>query len=141
MIPEELIQLIKVQWAVLHAHILHNGSTYTHDSTHVGNSLILYYPGGVKSMQPAPGIIKFIFETQQGVAFAVQCHLPLHSYPDPFCHYPHFPACLYSSVLSDHLEIVMPEWVVSHFVQWNFSVQHIVVVSLCQVCHPIFDIL
>ncbi|KAG2065456.1 hypothetical protein BDR04DRAFT_1121828 [Suillus decipiens] len=88
MIPEELIWLIKVQWAVLHARILHNGSTYTHDSTHVGNSLILYYPGGVKSMQPAP-------------------------------------------VLSDHLEIVMPEWVVSHFAWWNFSAQHIVAVSLC----------
>lgn len=140
-IPEELFRLIKVQRAVLHARILHNGSTYTRDSTHVGNSLILYYPGSVKSVQPTPGIIKFIFETQQGVAFAVRCHLPLHSYPDPFRYYPHFPAHLYSSVLSDHLEIVMPEWVVSHFARWNFSAQHIVAVSLCRVRPPLFDML
>jgi hypothetical protein len=84
-------------------------------------------------MQPTPGIIRYIFEGEQGVHFAVQRHLPLHSPPDPFCHYPHFPARLYSSALAENLEIVMPEWVVSHFMRWNFSPRQIVAVSLCPV--------
>ncbi|KAG1849593.1 hypothetical protein C8R48DRAFT_567569, partial [Suillus tomentosus] len=110
------------------------GTIYTHDSTHVGNSLILYHPDGIRNVQPTPGIIKYIFETEQVVGFGVRRYLPLYSHPDPFRHYPHFPARLYSSVLADHLETVKPEWVVSHFAHWNFSPQHIVVVSLCRVC-------
>ncbi|KAG1866120.1 hypothetical protein F4604DRAFT_1928133 [Suillus subluteus] len=130
--PEDLRQLIHVRQVVLHARTLHEGSIYTRDSTHVGNSLIFYYPSGVRNAQPVPGIIKYIFEKEQGVRFAVQRHLPLHSHPDPFRHYPHFPARLYSSALADNLEIVMLGWVVSHFVRWNFSPHHIVAVSLCR---------
>ncbi|KAG2146367.1 hypothetical protein DEU56DRAFT_731602, partial [Suillus clintonianus] len=133
-IPEDLHRLIQVRRAVLHARTLHEGSIYTRDSTHVGNSLVLYYPGGIKNVQPTPGIIKYIFEMKGVVGFAVQRHLPQYSRPDPFRHYPHFPARLYSSALADHLETVMPDWVVSHFARWNFSTQHIVAVSLCQVC-------
>jgi hypothetical protein len=129
-IPEDLRQLIRVQRAVLHARILHGGSIYTRDSTHVGNSLILYYPGGIRNVQPMPGIIKYIFKTEQGVGFAMLHHLPLKSHLDPFRHYPHFPAWLYLLALPDHLEIVIPEWVVSHFTRWIFSTQHIVAVSL-----------
>ncbi|KAG2135317.1 hypothetical protein DEU56DRAFT_737983, partial [Suillus clintonianus] len=128
--PSDLIQ---VRRAVLHARILHEGSTYTRDSTHVGNSLILYYPGGLRSVEPTPGTIKYIFETERGVCFAVRHHLPSHSHSDPFRHYPHFPARLFSSALAEHLTIVMPEWVVSHFARWNFSPQHIVAVSLSRV--------
>jgi hypothetical protein len=131
--PEDLRQLIHVRRVVLHARTLHGGSVYTRHSTHVGNSLILFYPSGARDMQPTPGIIRYIFEGEQGVHFAVQRHLPLHSHPDPFRHYPHFPARLYSSALAENLEIVMPEWVVSHFVRWNFSPRQIVAVSLCPV--------
>ncbi|KAG2079398.1 uncharacterized protein F5147DRAFT_785098 [Suillus discolor] len=133
--PEDLRKLIHVRRVVLHARTLYGGSIYTRYSTHVGNSLILYYPSGARNMQRTPGIIKYIFEMEQGVRFAVQRHLPLDSHPDLFRHYPHFPACLYSSALAENLEIVMPEWVVSHFMRWNFSARHIVVVSLCLV-HP-----
>jgi hypothetical protein len=73
------------------------------------------------------------------VGFAVRQHLPLHSYPDPFRHYPDFPAQLHSSALADHLEVVMPEWVVSHFARWRFSPQHIVALSLCRVRIPLSD--
>ncbi|KAG1728750.1 uncharacterized protein EDB91DRAFT_1060347, partial [Suillus paluster] len=114
------------------ARIIYKGSIYARESTHVGNSLILYYPDGVMHTQ-TPGTIKYIFRTEHGVSFAVWCHLPLLSYPDPFRHYPHFLAQLHSSALADHLEVVMPEWVVSHFTRWNFSPQHIIAVSLCRV--------
>ncbi|KAG1803840.1 uncharacterized protein HD556DRAFT_1217515, partial [Suillus plorans] len=98
--------------------------------THVGNSLILYYSNGVMHTQ-TPVVIKYIFRTEHGVGFAVRRHLPLQSsYLDLFRHYPYFPAQLYSSVVADHLEVVMPEWIVSHFARWNFSPQHIVAVSL-----------
>ncbi|KAG1851070.1 hypothetical protein DFJ58DRAFT_661781 [Suillus subalutaceus] len=96
------------------------GSIYTHDSTHVGNSLILYYHGGIRNVPPTLGIIKYIFEMERVVGFAVRRYLPLYSHPNPFRHYPYFPAHLYSSVLIDHLETVKPEWVVSHFARWNF---------------------
>ncbi|KAG1837606.1 hypothetical protein C8R48DRAFT_568445, partial [Suillus tomentosus] len=132
-IPADLRQLIQVRRAVLHARTLHEGSIYTRDSTHVGNSLILYYPGGIRNVQPTPGIIKYIFEMERVVGFAVRRYLPLHSHPDPFRHYPYFPARLYSSTLAEHLETVKPEWVVTHFARWNFSPQHIVAVSLSSV--------
>lgn len=132
-IPEDLRQLIQLRRAVLHARTFHEGSIYTRDSTHVGNSLILYYPDGLRNVQPIPGTIKYIFETERGVCFAMQHHLPSDSHSDPFRHYPHFPARLFSSALTQHLTIVMPEWVVSHFARWNFSAQHIVVVSLSRV--------
>ncbi|KAG1836959.1 hypothetical protein DFJ58DRAFT_615406, partial [Suillus subalutaceus] len=115
--------------AVLHARVTYKGSIYTRESTHVGNSLVLYYPDGVMHTQ-IPGTIRYIFRTKDGLGFAVQHHLPLHSYPDPFRHYPYFPAQLHSSSRADHLEVVRPEWVVSHFARWNFSPQHIVAVSL-----------
>ncbi|KAG1721306.1 uncharacterized protein EDB91DRAFT_1256562 [Suillus paluster] len=102
-IPEDLHRLIQVRRAVLHARTLHKGSIYTRDSTHVGNSLILYYPGCIRNVQPTPGIIKYIFETERVVSFAVRRHLP------QFRHYPHFPARLYFSALADHLETVVPE--------------------------------
>ncbi|KAF8580631.1 hypothetical protein K439DRAFT_1356478, partial [Ramaria rubella] len=35
--------------------------------------------------------------------------------------YPHFPAKLYSSDLSEQLEIVKVNWVVGHFSQWSIS--------------------
>ncbi|KAG0698985.1 hypothetical protein DFH29DRAFT_754443, partial [Suillus ampliporus] len=108
------------------------GSIYARESTHMGNSLILYYPDGIMHTQ-TPGTIKYIFRTEHGVGFAVRHHLLLLSYPDPFCHYPHFPAQLHLSALTDHLEVVMPEWVVLHFAWWNFSPQHIIAVSLCRV--------
>ncbi|KAG1797468.1 uncharacterized protein HD556DRAFT_1441029 [Suillus plorans] len=63
-IPEDLRQLIQLRRAVLHARTLHKGSIYTRDSTHVGNSLILYYPDGLRNVQPIPGTIKYIFETE-----------------------------------------------------------------------------
>ncbi|KAG1905191.1 uncharacterized protein F5891DRAFT_903824, partial [Suillus fuscotomentosus] len=91
---------------VLHARTFHEGSIYTCDSTHVGNSLILYYPDGLRNVQPIPGTIKYIFETERGVCFAVQHHLPSDSHSDPFLHYPHFPARLFSSALTQHLTIV-----------------------------------
>jgi hypothetical protein len=137
-IPDDLHQLIQVRRAILHARTFHEGSIYTRDSTHVGNSLILYYHGGIRNVPPTPGIIKYIFEMERVVGFAVRRYLPLHSHLDPFRHYPYFPARLYSTVLVDHLETVKPEWVVSHFARWNFSPQHIVAVSLCRVCPSLF---
>ncbi|KAG1866853.1 hypothetical protein F4604DRAFT_1585320 [Suillus subluteus] len=139
-IPADLQCLINVHQAVLHAHIIYKGSIYTRESTHMGNSLILYYPDSVMHTQ-IPGTIKYIFRTKHGVGFTVRHYLPLHSsYPDPFRRYPHFPAQLHSLALADHLEVVMPEWVVSHIAQWSFSPQHIIAVSLCCVRVPLSPI-
>src|SRR5215470_16304341 len=53
---------------------------------------------------------------------------------DPFRHYPHFPAKLYSSALSSHLEVVQVDWVTVHFARWQFSQSSAVVLPLWKVC-------
>ncbi|KAG2046250.1 hypothetical protein BDR06DRAFT_977615 [Suillus hirtellus] len=49
--PEDFLKLIHVWRVVLRARALYGGSIYTHYSTHVGNSLILFYPSGTRNMQ------------------------------------------------------------------------------------------
>jgi hypothetical protein len=97
--------------------------------------LIHFYAGGGTASGPIPGSIKYIFKTQGGpFAFAVQRQLPISDGTiDPFEHYPHFPAKLYASQLGDTLEIVKVDWVMSHFVRWDMSRDHAIVLSLSRV--------
>ncbi|KAG2342976.1 hypothetical protein BDR05DRAFT_885235 [Suillus weaverae] len=65
--------------------------------------------------------------------FAVQRYIPLSGrghYVDPFAMYPGFPAKLYSSSVSSHLENMKVAWVVGHFAQWEVSSDQAVVLSL-----------
>ena len=80
------------------------GVSYSRSSTHVGNSLILFYPNGNRLSAPVPGSIKYIYQAEDAFHFAVQHQHPIHgrsSIADAFSAYPHFPAKVYSSNLKN----------------------------------------
>ncbi|KAG6370130.1 hypothetical protein JVT61DRAFT_12430 [Boletus reticuloceps] len=114
------------------------GVVYSRSSTHLGNSLILFYP--TDSSHPIPGCIKYIFEDGGCVWFAVHCHPPAReSTIDPYRHYPYFPARLYAADLSNEIELVSPSQVLSHIVRWRFSEESVVVLALTMVCNHFYS--
>ena len=129
-VPDEPHRFTKKAKVVMHTRLRHHGIIYTISSTHLGNSLILFYLYSNKSKSLIPGCIKFIFEQGQ-LVFAVQRQLEAaQGILDPFEPYPHFLAKLYSSCLSEELEVVHVDWVLCHFARWQISSEHIVVLSL-----------
>ena len=133
-VPQDLYGLIHQHSAVLHAHIKHEGRVYSRSSTHVSNSLIMFYPEGSRMLSPVPGSIKYIYGNDGMLTFAVQRQSTLEErQQDPFSMFPHFPAKLYSSVMLDVLEVVHLSWVVSRFARWAIADDCVVVLSLCRV--------
>ncbi|KAG2091535.1 uncharacterized protein F5147DRAFT_586320 [Suillus discolor] len=130
-VPEDLYTLIRRRKAVLRASLKFDGIIYSRASTHLGNSQILFYPDGDRSLTPVPASIIYIYGTTTGeMSFAVQRHLPLDIHNDPFSMYPDFPAKLYSTNLQSSLEKVKVSWVVGHFARWAVSDSHAVILSL-----------
>ncbi|KAF8953884.1 hypothetical protein BDZ97DRAFT_1678653 [Flammula alnicola] len=113
---------------------------FSHASTHVGNSLILYYPDGDYGATPLPGSIEYIVVTKnKGVVYAVRRQLPAPSGSlDPFRFYPHFLAKTYSTTLSTDLQIIYPEWVISHYARWKLDKDRAVVLTLSRVSPPFY---
>jgi hypothetical protein len=130
--PADLRLLINVEKVTLQARLHHGNVIYARSTTHMGNSLIHFYPVGSTSSHAVPGSIVYIFSTPNcPPSFAVRRQLPLSDGTlDPFRHYPHFPAQLYSSSLATNLELVQVDWVMAHFARWQFSESHAVVLSL-----------
>ncbi|KAG1800473.1 uncharacterized protein HD556DRAFT_1230260 [Suillus plorans] len=120
--------------AILRATLKFEGVIYSRASTHLGNSQILFYPRGDRTLTPVPASIKYIYGTLTGeLLFAAQRHLPLDRHDctiDPFSIYPDFPAKMYSTELESRLENVKVTWVVSHFARWTVSDRHAVILSL-----------
>jgi hypothetical protein len=134
-VPDELRPLAGKATAIMRARLRHRGIIYANSSTHLGNSLVQFYPCGDRSKLPVPGCIKYIFEHDGKMAFAVQRQLDAHhNIVNPFQHYPHFPANLYSSSMCDKLEVVHVDWVMCHFARWQMSPECVVVLSLSRVC-------
>jgi hypothetical protein len=129
--PSDLFPLVNQHSVALHSQFWYKGRRYTKSTTHVGNSLIHFYANGSTSSL-IPGSIKYIYTSPQGsLVFAVQRQLAITDGTlDPFRHYPNFPVQLYSSKLSNTLEIVKPEWLKAHFARWPISEEHAVVLSL-----------
>ncbi|KAG1828002.1 hypothetical protein EV424DRAFT_1304658, partial [Suillus variegatus] len=136
-VPEDLYALIKRHTAVICARLKFDGVFYSRASTHVGNSQIFFYPQGDRLSSPVPGSIQHIYAMPAGeLVFAVCKLLPLDCHDqiiDPFAMYPPFPAKMYSSSFSSHLENVKVSWVVSHFARWVVSTDTVVILSLSRV--------
>lgn len=133
-IPPDLHKLISGHNIILHARHHVNGVMYARRSTHTGNSLVTFYPGGDTSLPAVPGSIKYIFEHNGKISFALQRQCPARNdILDPFRHYPYFPARLYYASLSLELEEVNPSWVVSHYIRWSYSPTFVVVLALSRV--------
>lgn len=130
-VPDDLRHLVSDNKVVLMARHQHGGIRFSRSSTHLGNSLIQFYPAEQTSSETVPGCIKYIYRAQTGVSFAVQRHPDVS--PDtanPWVSYPHFPVRLYSTSLADKLESVKPDQVISHFVRYQLSPEHTLVLSL-----------
>lgn len=132
--PSDLLPLISQRRVVLRARYTFGGVVFSRRSTHIGNSLIMFYPLGNLQYFPVPGSIKYIFEHDGDMYFAVERQLPAsNDTVDPFRHYPHFPAQLYSRRMSETLEMVKVTWVLSHYARWRFSPRCDVVLTLSRV--------
>lgn len=134
--PADLFLLTKLRHTILHARFKSLGVVYSRSATHLGNSLVNFYPSGDKASAPIPGSIKYIYSRDAEICFAVQRQLPCtpsDGVVDPFTHYPHFAAKLYQARVSESLEEVKVGWVSSHFARWNMTANHAVVLSLSKV--------
>lgn len=119
---------------ITRARLRHNGIIYSTSTTHLGNSLVQFYPNGDTALSPVPGCIKYIFSQRNRLYLGIQRQLPLDSpTPDPFALYPQFPAKMYSSRISPSLEQVEVGWIYSHYARWEMSADHAVVLSLNRV--------
>ncbi|KAG1720018.1 hypothetical protein EDB19DRAFT_1918322 [Suillus lakei] len=109
-VPENLYALIKRRTAIICTRLKFDGVIYSRASTHVRNSQIFFYPQGDQLSSPVPGSIQHIYAMPAGeLVFAVHKLLPLDHHDqiiDPFAMYPPFPAKMYSSSFSSHLENV-----------------------------------
>ena len=134
--PAILRCFVKSHKVALRARCSVNQISYCRSSTHVGNSLVMFYPKGDISREPVPGCIEhIIFEPNGEVTFTIRQQLPaLSGFVDPYIEWPYFPARVYSTSLSPQLERVDPEWIVSHYARWAFDKNHAVVFNLSRVC-------
>lgn len=133
--PRELRGLIPDKLIALRARYHYDDVIFSKASTHVGNSLILFYPEGNSTGNPVPGSIKHVIvKTNKEVLYAVRRQLSAPvGIKDPFRFYPHFPAQVYSSSLSSELFLVKPSWVVSHYARWRMDKDRVVVLTLSRV--------
>lgn len=135
-VPCELRQIVTDRKVLLQARIKLSGVFYTTAVTHLGNSLVMFYPNGNMSTSPVPASIKFIFSRGEETLFAVERQLPRSADDDsvdPFSKYPHFPAKLYGSRMSSDLEVIKLDWVLSHYARWNMPSGYSVVLPLTKV--------
>ncbi|KAJ7680160.1 hypothetical protein B0H17DRAFT_943480, partial [Mycena rosella] len=114
-----------------HTQFMFNGIHFSRAKTHLGNSLILYYPSSSAST-PIPGRIERILSKGEETSFIICPKAPLPpGKVDPFLSYfPHFPAQTYSSKMQDTTDTVDPSQILSHYAQFEFSNNRAVVVNL-----------
>ncbi|KAJ7642971.1 hypothetical protein DFH06DRAFT_999285 [Mycena polygramma] len=104
------------------AEYMFNGTNFSRASTHLGNSLVLYYPSAAAST-PVAGSIERILSRGQETSFSIrrQALLPPGK-SDPFARYfPYFPAQTYSSKMQDITDTVQPSMVLSHYARYEFK--------------------
>ncbi|KDR68199.1 hypothetical protein GALMADRAFT_78892, partial [Galerina marginata CBS 339.88] len=135
-VPAALKNIFHDPKVALRARHQSNGVFFSRSSTHVGNSLIMYRPDGKMSGALVPASIEYIVAQRNGqLDYVVRQQLPAApGSVDPFRHYPHFPAKIYSPILSPELFRVRPEWVVSHYARWKLDDARTVVLTLSRVC-------
>ncbi|KAF7328154.1 hypothetical protein MVEN_02572900 [Mycena venus] len=92
-----------------HTHYNFKGVNYSRASTHLGNSLVLFYP--LNSTQATAGSIEKITGAGKSTRFFIRRQAPLPANKrDPFTPFPHFPAKTYSSKMMDgRLDEIHPD--------------------------------
>ncbi|KAJ7133858.1 hypothetical protein C8R46DRAFT_809056, partial [Mycena filopes] len=111
------------------ANYTHQGVNYSRSSTHLGNSLVIYYPSA--NAPPIPGSIQRIQTDGDKTVFHIQRQAPLPSGKfDPFLPFPHFPAKTYSSLMENTVDKVAPSSVLAHCARYDFTDDRAVIVNL-----------
>lgn len=136
-IPKDLKNLLPKQKRVIQkARLRAHGTVYARVSTHAGNSLVMFHPNGKLGSPAVPGSIECIFanDSDSVYRFAVRRYKPAESSVlDPFRRWPDFPAKIWSSAQSKHLEVVDVNSVMCQFAKYDVSEETIVVVMLPKV--------
>jgi hypothetical protein len=101
---------------------------YGKSSTHLGNSLVQFYPDGERNMSPIPGCIQSIELAGNNVFFHVLRLQPINEDLDPFRHYPYIQMKTYSSTWVDEVERIPFSWILSHIALYPLSSADLVVV-------------
>jgi hypothetical protein len=116
------------------AHCTFKGVNYSRAQTHLGNSLVLYYPY-TSDVTPIAGSIQRIEICQGNPFFHIQRQQPLAMNKfDPFHRYPWFFAKTYSSTMMRGCQDRIPASnVVSHVARFNFRGDRAVIVNLSRV--------
>jgi hypothetical protein len=133
--PVDLAPLVRSRRVALRARYKAHQVIYARAHTHLGNSHVLFRPGGRSSVTPVPAKIRYIYmdEHEQVTRFAVQrYHASRLPGLDLFAQWLDFPARLWSTHTND-LESIQIEWVSSHFASWKFTEDLHVVLSLDRV--------
>lgn len=119
---------------VMRARLRRNGTIFSRPSTHVGNSLVMFYPNNDRLQSPIPGSIKYIYLRDGEFRFAVQRQLPVGAdIVDGYKLYPHFRAALYSSALAGFIDEVDPSWVIYQYARYHVSEELVAVLQLSKV--------
>ncbi|KAJ7658858.1 hypothetical protein DFH06DRAFT_990078 [Mycena polygramma] len=114
------------------AHYTYQGVNYSRASTHLGNSLVLYYPSGAPSA--IAGSIQRIGTEGEKTIFHIQRQAPLPAGKfDPFAPFPHFPPKTYSSRMEDVVDKVSPSSILSHCTRYEFTDDRAVILDLSRV--------
>ncbi|SJL17814.1 uncharacterized protein ARMOST_21376 [Armillaria ostoyae] len=116
-----------------HAYYTYRGVTFSRQSTHLGGSLVAYYPT-TKSQDLMVGSIQEIKTESGQVLFAIkrQAPLPVAKF-DPFKCYVDFPATTYSSKMVDGpLDSIHPSQIRLHVAQYEFSHECAIIIDLCR---------
>lgn len=115
------------------AHYRYKGFNYSRASTHLGNSLVLFYPDSTATA--VPGSIQKITIVGAEVFFTIQRQAPLpRGKNDPFKAFPDFPAKTYSSrMMGGPMDQVPRSSLVSHYARFEFSDERAVVLNLSRV--------
>ncbi|KAK0215388.1 hypothetical protein IW262DRAFT_1277845 [Armillaria fumosa] len=117
-----------------HAYYTYCGVTFSCQSTHLGGSLIAYYPT-TKPQDLVVGSIQEIKTENGQILFAIKRQAPLPDAKyDPFKHYADFPATMYSLKMVDGpLDTIHPSQIWSHVARYEFSHERAVIIDLCRV--------
>jgi hypothetical protein len=134
-VPEPLKGIILEPKVALRARHKFDNVFFCRSSTHVGNSLVLFYPQGNNLETPVPGSIEYIVvKPNNDIVYVVRTQLPAPSHAlNPFRFYPYFPAKIYSPGLSNQRQVIRPDWVISHYARWNLDKDRAVVLTLSRV--------
>lgn len=104
------------------AQYMFNGVNFSRASTHLGNSLVLYYSSALLSA-PIPGSMERMVSTGEATTFIIcrQATLPPGKFSPFSRYYPYFPSQTYSSEMQNITDTVKPSMILSHYAQFEFS--------------------